>query len=226
MKNSRNRTGRRQSRGRFRDRSRSRSSKRKFDAPKKKKHLSDHIYNVGSSKNASDCVTNTNFIINHVQKTYDEGLDIATAMRKAVDFDFSSVQPVYQVSSVDPTQDQEKCDQETAQFDKQFDIEFKAFTARRETYRKNKGSAAALLWSQCSSGMKAKLQARDDFDDIEHDPVKLLVAIKEHSMNYEATECAMKTVMESIKNFVNLKQYPNEHLNDYLLILNNLQISR
>ena len=68
----------------------------------------------------------------------------------------------------------------------------------------------------CSSAMKYKLQARNDYDTIELDPVELLQAIKEASMNYEADEYIYKTVFEALKSFVNLKQRPDESLNDFL----------
>ena len=35
-------------------------------------------------------------------------------------------------------------------------------------------------------------------------------------MNYEATECIMKTIVESAWNFMNTKQQSGEHINDYL----------
>ena len=39
--------------------------------------------------------------------------------------------------------------------------------------------------------MRAKLQARTDFAQIENDPIELLKAIREHSMNYESSQYKM-----------------------------------
>ena len=64
--------------------------------------------------------------------------------------------------------------------------------------------------------MKYKLQARNNYDNIEMDPVLLLQAIKEAAMNYEADECVHKMTQEALKSFVNLKQQNGESLNDYL----------
>ncbi len=49
---------------------------------KKKKTIEDSYFYVGSSKQASDFETTSEFLINHVKKTFDRGNDIAEALRK------------------------------------------------------------------------------------------------------------------------------------------------
>ena len=63
--------------------------------------------------------------------------------------------------------------------------------------------------------MRTKLKSRSDWEDIERDPVKMLAAIKEHSINYEASEYIHKTVLDALRNFVNLKQAREESIADY-----------
>ena len=48
---------------------------------KKKKTMEDYFFYVGSSKQASDYETTSEFLINHVKKTFDRGNDIAEALR-------------------------------------------------------------------------------------------------------------------------------------------------
>ena len=48
---------------------------------KEKKSLKDYNYYLGSSKQASDFESTTEFIINHVKKTYNHGRDIAEALK-------------------------------------------------------------------------------------------------------------------------------------------------
>ena len=48
---------------------------------KKKKTIEDYFFYVGSSKQASDFETTSEFLINHVKKTFDRGNDIAEALR-------------------------------------------------------------------------------------------------------------------------------------------------
>ena len=82
-------------RGRSRSRSRAKDSKPTKSEDKPKKTLSDHMYHVGSSKNASDCVTNTKFILNYIEMNYTEGLDLTTALKNKKDFDFDAIGPNY-----------------------------------------------------------------------------------------------------------------------------------
>ena len=49
---------------------------------KKKKTIEDYYFYVGSSKQASAFETTSEFLINHVKKTFDRGNDIAEALRK------------------------------------------------------------------------------------------------------------------------------------------------
>ena len=79
----------RRQRGRSQGRRNNKNNKNKGgkDTPKKKV-LEDHIYYVGSSSNASECVKNTNFILNHIKLEFEEGRDIATALKSGVEYDF------------------------------------------------------------------------------------------------------------------------------------------
>ena len=64
--------------------------------------------------------------------------------------------------------------------------------------------------------MKSKLQARPEFVTIEKNPITLLVAIKQHALSYESTQYRMKTILEAIRNYVNLKQKEDESHLEYL----------
>ena len=67
--------------------------------------------------------------------------------------------------------------------------------------------------------LQHKLYARKDYDsDIKGNPIKLLDAIEEHSMSYYVENWyKVATVLESMKNFINLKQKQDEELSDYTL---------
>ena len=129
---------------------------------KSKKTLNDHIYRVGSARNASECVTNTKFILNHIELTFEEGLDIATAIRNGEEYDFDSIKPALQTSSVNKDQDVASkilYDTEMEQFKLEFKIKYEKYNGRINQYRRNKTSAAALLSKQCSSGMIVSIQS-------------------------------------------------------------------
>ena len=59
------------------------------------------------------------------------------------------------------------------------------------------------------------MKSRSDWESIERDPAKTLAAIEEHSMNCEASECVHKTVLDALRNFVNLKQMREESIADH-----------
>jgi hypothetical protein len=48
---------------------------------KKKKTIEEYFFYVGSSKQASDYTVTANFVINHIKKTFEYGLDISDALR-------------------------------------------------------------------------------------------------------------------------------------------------
>ena len=64
----------------------------------KKTLLEDYQCDTGSSKNASEYVSTTKFIIHHIATTFDEADDIATALSDGKDFDLDAVRPSLQVS--------------------------------------------------------------------------------------------------------------------------------
>jgi hypothetical protein len=49
-----------------------------------KKTVEDCHFYVGSSKQASDCETTAEFVVNHVKKTFDRGKDVSEALRTLV----------------------------------------------------------------------------------------------------------------------------------------------
>ena len=51
-------------------------------ATKQKKTIEDYFFYVGSSKQASDYETTAEFLINYIQRTFDDGRDVAVSLRK------------------------------------------------------------------------------------------------------------------------------------------------
>ena len=117
---------------------------------KKKKTIEDYFFYVGSSKQASDFETTSEFLINHVKKTFDRGNDIAEALRTLEPQDIELWKPTLQFSASD---DETVAKQE----DRQNEIEFKAnleeFMKRRRMYENNLFKAYALIWERCAKAM-------------------------------------------------------------------------
>ena len=76
--------------------------------------------------------------------------------------------------------------------------------------------AYALFWGRCTKGMKNKIEARSDYkSSIDDNPIKLLMAIKEHSLNYQETQYDMSVIFDSTKTLIFTRQKENENLQDY-----------
>ena len=79
------------SKGHFKKRGngKGKSGKKKEQSSKtkstEKKKLEDHAHCVGNSKQASDCLTNTLFIINHIKRTCDRGAESRPAKKARQD---------------------------------------------------------------------------------------------------------------------------------------------
>ena len=104
---------------------------------------------------------------------------------------------------------------------RQLEILYKAqineFVSRTSIYEANKHKAHALLWKQCHKGLQAKIESRKDYTSAKMDssPLALLKAIQEHSLSYEETKYEVSSVLDAMKNFINLKQKDDETLLDY-----------
>ena len=107
--------------------------------------LQDHVYYIGSSKQANDFVSVTKFLINHIRKTYTYGEDIGQALQSREPLDFSPLAPKLQVSKAE---DEDTREIENEEFRVLHKAEVDSFVKRKDTYRSNAGNAYAInLWS-------------------------------------------------------------------------------
>jgi hypothetical protein len=181
--------------------------------PKKKKTIEDYYFYVGSSKQASDFETTSEFLINHVKKTFDRGNDIAEALRMLVAQDTEQWKPTLMFSD---SEDLTVAKQE----DRQNEIEFKAdldeFMRRRRLYDNNLFKAYALIWERCAKAMQNKIAARSTFKStIYNNPIELLIAVKEHALNYQETRYEMSIISDAFRAVFSVQQKESESLQDY-----------
>ena len=202
------------------NRNKNNSSTSKSSAVKIKKTLADHVYYVGSAKQASDYVTTTNFIINHIKKQYDHGEDIAFALENLNERDLTKFQPMLKrATPADPKDARAVAQEETLneQYKMQFQVDYDKYKERVEAYRDNKFKAYALLWGQCNSAMKAKIQSRKDYQTVIKDnPIELLKAIKQHATNFSDIQYDMRTAEDAMTSFMTIRQRDDESLIDFL----------
>lgn len=57
------------------------------------KSIEEYIFHVGTARQASEFPKTSKFIIGHIRETYKNGADIAKALEKRADVDFSTVVP-------------------------------------------------------------------------------------------------------------------------------------
>ncbi|KAI2506113.1 Reverse transcriptase (RNA-dependent DNA polymerase) [Fragilaria crotonensis] len=181
-------------------------------AASKKQYVTDYNYYLGSSKQASDYETTTEFLINHIKKLYDYGNDIGSALEKLESIDTTAWKPSMQVSG--------ETDEEIRAIEnKQYEIEFKSdydtYRKRMQVYENNLTKAYALLWERCAKAMKNKIEARSDYDKIKNNPILLLKAIKEHALNYQENRYSMSIVLDALRTLLGTKQKEGESLQDF-----------
>ena len=207
FKNNNNRmTKRKQSKGKGKS-----GSKNNSDKSSDKTTLAGNVFNTGSSKSVGDFVAISNFLINKI-KQYPEGNDIATALEKLQEFDFTGLKPNRQRSQ-DADEGNRKFEQET--FDMEFESANEIYNKRMNQHRQNKDRAYAFLWGQCAKGMQSKIKSRKDYESvIKNNPIELLKAIKEHSMSYQENRCDMAQVYKALQDYINIKQKDDEDLVD------------
>ena len=124
---------------------------------KKKKSIEDYVYYVGSARQASDYEITTEFVINHIRKTYTDGEDIATALETLQDIDVKDWKPRIETSV--ELDDQIRMT-EQKQFDMEYKMEYDDFMKRKKSYKNNKTRAYGLIFERCTRAMAQKIQAR------------------------------------------------------------------
>jgi hypothetical protein len=181
--------------------------------PKKKKSIEDYFFYVGSSKQASDFETTSEFLVNYVKKTFDRGNDVAEALRvlEPCNTDLWKPSLAFSIES-DATL--------KAQENRQYELEYKAdldeFMRRRRSYNENLFKAYALIWERCAKAMQNKIMAQSDFESkIYNSPIELLNTVKKHALNYQETRYEMSIISDAFRAVLNVKQKESETLQDY-----------
>ena len=142
-------------------------------------------------------------------------------MENKKDFDFDATEPKLRANTIildsqSTPEEKQEHDRISHQNDKIFDIDYKAWSLRKDQYEANKPEVGAILWSRCSPSMRARLDQIPDIAEMKADPIKLLSAIQQHSNSYESTQYQYKTVLESILTTCRLKQGDDKDKVSYL----------
>jgi hypothetical protein len=172
----RGRGNRGQGRGRgFRRGFNAQSNNQPQQPQQQKKTLADHIYFVGSSKAANNYIKTTDFIINHIKKTYTHGDDIGKALEELQEIDWDSLMPVLK----QPKAGLERAEAEAMResYKTLHSAQVNSYVKRCDMYTANKGKAYALIWGQCTKTLQDKIKSNQDYSQIHGDPIPILKLI-------------------------------------------------
>ncbi len=171
------------SRGRGSGRGSGRGRSNRTSTTSKKKTVADYQYYLGSAKTASDYETTTEFLINHIRKTYNYGDDIATALEKQEPYKIDQHKPKLSFST---NADKAAKEAENRQFEFKYKAELDVYHKRKAAYKTNVTKSYAFLWEQCSKGMQIKIKANKEYaTTIKGNPIELIKAIKLYALNFQ-----------------------------------------
>ena len=131
--------------------------------------LKDNVYTIGDAKQADRYTKTTESIVNYIQRTYDEGQDVKDALVKLQHTDMEYYRPEIEADE----DDLDFVDKMILQ------QEVKDYVLRKKKYEDNMNKAYGLILGQCTQGVKNKLEARQNWEELEeeHNPINLLKAI-------------------------------------------------
>jgi hypothetical protein len=172
------------------------------------------MYTIGQANHITNDVHEvTKQLLDHIQASFPDGLDIRTALEQRSAFDFKTQIPIRETSKA-TDQDLKEAEDET--FDHIYKGQIAAYTKRMEQYRANLGRAYTTIWKHCNLTLQNKILTRVDYESkIKNDPIALLNAIEEHALSFEDTRYDMSIVLEAIRNLVNIKQKDDESVVQY-----------
>ena len=171
---------------------------------KLEKGIKDYQFYIGTNKQAAEFEIAAEFIINYIKRTFERGNDIAETLRTLTKQDTHEWMPKLKMSKAE--------DEETRRTEnRQHELEYKALLdeaiKRKEKYHQNLYKAYAFLWEKCTRAMQNKITGRNNFEQkIFNNPINLLIAIKEHSLNYQESRYEMGIITDAINSFFGTKQ--------------------
>ena len=145
----------------------------------------------------------------------DGGFDVAMSLKQMEVVDLSSERPVMQASTL--TDATAKALEQSA-----FRIDYtkasELHQQRIEDLRKGLKSAYAIIYKEyCTPALRDQLQKEPDFATaIENNPIALLKAIQVLSQTSSRAQYPMVALTESFCSLLNIKQFENESLLDYV----------
>jgi len=145
--------------------------------------LKGKVYFIGSEKQTDNYNTTTEAILEYFLREYTHGLDVVESLEALKTKDFTNDVPV---EGTPPTgaSDKMKAALKAVHIE-----EMKQFVQRKQKLETNFVKLYGIILGQCTKGLKAKLEARKDWNigsnRIRFNAINLLKAIKEITHNFQ-----------------------------------------
>ena len=154
-------------------------------------------------------------IVQHVQKTFVDGQDVAQSLKEGKEFDLSAIEPVRVISE---EQDSAKAALAQSGLDIKYQEELRRYLDRKDNLRKGLTKAYALIFGNyCSRTMQSRVEEHPEFETkIENNPIELLEVIKVLMHDPVRAQYPMISMTEALTRLMNTKQANNEQLLDYI----------
>ena len=175
----------------------------------KKKTIEDITFTVGNPQKQSEFPVNLDFVINHVRKEF--GSEIAKSLEDRAEYVFDMPQMQLSIN-----EDPDLKRQQNRQFEILYQSLTDAYVSRVEEYKKQKAQVYALIWGRCSTTLQGKVRGMENFEpDIKEQPIELIKAIEQLSINYTAKVFPYISAADAHYNLLTLRQKDEESLTDY-----------
>ena len=173
--------------------------------------LKDCVYTVGDARQADRYSKTTERIVNYIQTNYEQGQDVKDALVALEPLDLEAEKPKF---------NEDEDENDLSYIDEQILLQqIKDYVARIRKYNDNMNKAYGLILGQCTQGVKNKLEAQEDWAETiekEHNPIKLLKAIKEITQDYQDSRYPIAPGHRSLITLLNIKQEEKEGLSAYM----------
>jgi hypothetical protein len=179
--------------------------------------LGDNVYPYNDQKAGDKFSRTTEAVVNLIEKKITNvGAKVADSIRKMERMDLSEYEPEEPVSF---TETGGIVPKPLTRFEEmKLSQELRDYSTLKRQYESGMEEALGIILGQCTPGMMAKLEQRNDWEEVRdsHDPIELLKSIKEISHNTQDHEYKIKSIVQAFRNLLECKQADNEGLNSYV----------
>jgi hypothetical protein len=165
--------------------------------------------------NYASYATVKDHIVQQIQKTFENGDDVAQSLEEMELININAFEPKREIST-------EKDDTEREMLQKGMDIkyqeELRRHLDRKDALTRGMNKAYAFIFTNyCTKIMQSRVEEHPDFATvIKNKPIELLKAIKTLTHDTVCAQYPYVSLTEALARLVNVKQYDNQNLLDYV----------